>query len=178
MSTEEYNDLFLKCQNKGKYHMFVFDMIGSKNMTRQYRYEAQDKMVKLMDRMYKTIEQIQESTNRKILVFDDDFVTFKSGLPYKGFGFKQEPFLFADTFGFTIYKGSLDKEIIYSIYEYFKSLLQIDFDFHITDGYYETNDWVQGHDKYFRGYCIDLLSNLHKDYNKEVRKALQKQKRI
>ena len=55
-----------------------------------------------------------------------------------------------------------------------KEYLQIPFDFHIADGYYETNNWVEGKDKYFRGYCIDLLSNLHKDYNKEVRKKLKK----
>ena len=49
---------------------------------------------------------------------------------------------------------------------------------HLADGYSETNNYEEGNEKYFRGYCIDLLSNLHKDYNKEVRKALQKQKRI
>ena len=30
MSTFEYNDLYLKCQDTDIYHMFVFDMIGSK----------------------------------------------------------------------------------------------------------------------------------------------------
>lgn len=33
MSTFEYNDLYLKCQNTGKYHVFVFDIISSKKIT-------------------------------------------------------------------------------------------------------------------------------------------------
>jgi len=43
---------------------------------------------------------------------------------------KSEPFLFRDTFGFTIYRDSLDKAIIYNIYEYYKKELNIDFNFH------------------------------------------------
>lgn len=30
MSYEEYNDMFLKCQDTGKYHVFTFDIVGSK----------------------------------------------------------------------------------------------------------------------------------------------------
>lgn len=84
MSTFEYNDLYLLCQDTGKYHMFVFDIINSRNMPSLKRQEAQVKMTKLMTRIYKIIEKIQESTGRQILVFDDDFVTYKSRLPYKG----------------------------------------------------------------------------------------------
>lgn len=163
MSTSEYNDLYLKCQSTGKYHMFVFDMIDSKKMSFDYRREAQDKMIRLMNSIYEHIEYIEKYTNRNILVFDDDFVLYKSGLPYRGFGFKQEPFLFGDTFGFTIYRDSLSREKIYSIYKYYKTELKIDFDFHLADGYYETNDYSKGGVEYFRGYCMDLLSTLHKE---------------
>lgn len=174
MSTFEYNDLYLKCQDTGKYHMFVFDIVESKKMSKEERVIAQSKMIKLMTRIYKTIEKIQETTNRKILVFEEDFVTYESGKDFKGFGLKIEPFLFADTFGFTIYRDSLDKNIIYYIYEYFKKSLDIDFEFHVQNGYYETNDFVEGRYKYFRGYCIDILSNLHK---KETIKSLKKAKK-
>lgn len=162
MSTFEYNDLYLKCQSTGIYHVYIFDIIDSKKMSAQYRNKAQIKMEKLMLKIYKTIENIERTTGRKILVFDSDFVTYKSGLDYRGFGVKKEPFLFGDTFGFTIYRGSLDKDIIYYIYEYYKKELEIDFDFHIADGYYETNNYNEGNTKYFRGYCIDILSTLHK----------------
>ena len=49
MSTHEYNDLYLKCQDNGIYHMFVFDIINSKKMSSKNRYEAQIKMIELMN---------------------------------------------------------------------------------------------------------------------------------
>ena len=56
---------------------------------------------------------------------------------------KQEPFKIGDMFGFTIYRDSLDKDTILSIYEYFKCSLDIDFEYHLADGYYETNNYEE-----------------------------------
>lgn len=174
MSTFEYNDLFLLCQDTGKYHMFVFDIAGSKNMDFSKRRNAQKKMIRLMNTIYQRIEEIQKNSGRQILVFDDDFVTYESGMPYKGMGFKQEPFLFGDCFGFTIYRDTLSKEDVLMIYECCKELVGIDFEFHLADGYYETNDYALGGQKYFRGYCMDILSTFHK---KETIKDLEKMRK-
>ena len=163
MSTFEYNDLYLKCQDTGLYHMYIFDIVGSKKMSFKKRQEAQIKTIDLMNKIYNTLEKIEKINDKRILVFEEDFITYKSGKDYKGFGFKIEPFLFGDTFGFTTYRDSIDNEKIYSIYEYYKKELNIDFEFHIADGYYETNDYGLGNKKYFRGYCMDLLSTLHKE---------------
>ena len=38
MSTSEYNDLFLKCQSIGMYHMFCFDIVGCKKMWAEGKY--------------------------------------------------------------------------------------------------------------------------------------------
>ena len=92
-----------------------------------------------MKKIYRKLQLIEEQTNKKILVFEDDFLPYESKKTYKGFGLKQEPFLFGDTFGFTIYRNSLDKKLVYYIYEETKKELEIDFDFHISDAYYETN---------------------------------------
>ena len=174
MSTYEYNDMFLKCQDTGKYHVFTFDIEGSKKMDNKTRYDAQVKLIKLMKCIYSILEEIQEKTGKNILVLEEGFVSFDSGLPYKGFGMKQEPFLFGDTIGFTMYRDSLDKDIVLGIYEYFRKALDIDFNMHMADGYYETNDYSEGATKYFRGYCIDLLSNIHKKETKEDLKRLRK----
>ena len=63
----------------------------------------------------------------------------------------------------------MDTDFIYYLYEKHKQELGIEFDFHLADGYYETNDYVEGKNKYFRGYCLDLLSTLHK---KETKKEI------
>ena len=94
-----------------------------------------------------------------------------------GFGFKQEPFIFGDLIGFTVYRDMITTEEVIDIFNSCKKTLKIDFEFHISDGYYETNNYIEANDKYFRGYLIDLLSKLHKPHNKEVRKKLIKQKK-
>lgn len=177
MSTSEYNDLFLKCQDTGKYHVFTFDIAGSKKMSKAVRCLAQYKLIKLILLIYSEIREIEMNENKNILVFESDFT--KLGEDRKNvFGYKQEPFLFGDLIGFTVYRDAITRDEVIKIYEKYKKMLNIDFEFHIADGYYETNNYEEGQEKYFRGYCIDLLSNLHKPYNKEVREALQKQKKI
>ena len=163
MSSIEYNDLFLLCQDTGKYHMFTFDIVDSKQMDKETRTDAQYKLINLMKSIYQTLTEIQEKTGNEILVFEDDFVSYNSGINVKGFGMKQEPFLIGDFFGFTVYRDSIDNDTIMHIYEYFKRSLSIEFDIHVADGYYETNDYSLGSSQYFRGYCMDILSNLHKD---------------
>lgn len=172
MSTYEYYDLFLKSQTSGKYHMFVFDIIDSKQMDKKTRQIATEKMIELMLKIYNSIKEIEIKTNKKILVTGIDDI-----LPYEDrnktnrkFGMLFEPFLFADTFGFTIYKNSLPKEKIINIYQKHKNELNIQFNFHINDGYYETNKYEEGNTLFFRGYCIDILSNYHKEYNKILRR--------
>ena len=52
-------------------------------------------------------------------------------------------------------------------------------EFHIADGYYETNDYGEGGTKFFRGYCIQTLETLHKpDVKKEIQRVKRKMKRL
>ena len=175
MSTHEYNDLFLKCQETGIYHVFTFDIKGSKKMTyngNNERLEAQYKIIELAIMMYEIIQKKELKENKKILVFESEFT--KLGEPRLNvFGYKQEPFLFGDLIGFTVYRDTITNDEVIEIFNKCKKALNINFEFHISDGYYETNNYEEGKEKYFRGYLIDLLSNLHKPYNKEVRKKLQ-----
>ena len=180
MSTYEYTDMFIKRQDKGKYHMFAFDIVGSKKLDQNIRRTGQIQMEQLMIKIYNTIKQIEQHSKIKILVMNIDGI-----VPYeerykvnKKFGMLFEPWLFGDTFGFTIYRNSLPKEIILSIYEKYKQELNIPFDFHIADAYYETNKWEEGTELFFRGYCIDILSNYHKESNKTLRKENNKKQNV
>lgn len=170
MSTFEYYDMFRERQDKGKYHMFVFDIVNSKKMDLQTRINATYQMEKLMLNMYNTIKLIEEKENKKILITGiDNIVHYEERQKRdRNFGLLYEPFLFADSFGITIHKNSLSKEKFLSIYQNHKQELNIDFNFHIADGFYETNKWEEGAVLLFRGYCIDILSTSHKDYIKEL----------
>lgn len=176
MSTSEYYDMFIERQNKGIYHMFVFDISGSKKMNFETRRKATAQMQELMYKIYNEIQEIEKHSHKKILLIGIDGI-----VPYEEnykvmhkFGMLFEPFLFADTFGFTIYRNSLTKEKILSIYQKYKHELSITFDFHVADAYYETNKWEEGRDFFFRGYCMDILSNYHKEYNKHLVKRKNK----
>jgi len=174
MSSCEYNDLFLKCQNTGKYQIFIFDIVNSKLMEPSKRKFVQRKLCELAEEMYQRILIIERNTGKQILVFDEDFCYLKDNKKLTGFGLKVEPFLIGDMFGFTIYRDSLDKSIILELFNELKDKFDIVADFHINSGYYETNDYRLGDKLYFRGYCIDLVANLHKEKNKKVLKKLNK----
>lgn len=178
MSTYEYNDLFINCQDTGKYHMFVFDIENSKQMDDQTRMQAQYQIIDLSLTMYKKLQEKEKEENRQILVFEKDFNHFWEEKKYKGFGVKTEPFLYGgDTIGFTIYRDSVSEEEVMSIFEKTKEELGIKFNMHSANGYYETNDYKEGATKYFRGYCVDLLGNIHKEKYSDVRDALSHKKR-
>ena len=50
-------------------------------------------------------------------------------------------------------------------------------EFHIADGYYETNEYGEGGIKFFRGYCLQTLETLHKTrIKKELEKIAKKVK--
>lgn len=112
MSSLEYNDLFKKAQSCGLYHMYVFDIVGSKKMTSKVRSLAQMKLKQLMLNIYADIRQIENTSGCKILVFEKDFVQYSENYTLNGFGMKVEPFIFGDTFGFTIYRDTLNESII------------------------------------------------------------------
>ena len=172
MSTSEYNDLFLKCQSTGMYHVFCFDIVGCKKMWAEGNFYTID-LFRLITLVYNKLHLKEINENKKILVFNDGYV-FLCEKRKNGFGFKEEPFIFGDLVGFTVYKDSITREEVIDIFNECKEIIGIDYEFHYADGYYETDNWLEGQDKYFRGYCIDLLSNLHKPYNERLRKELEK----
>lgn len=175
MSSYEYNDLFFRCQSTGIYHVFTFDIKNSKKMERNVRFDAQKKLIELGLTMYRYIQKKEIEENKKILVFEEDFVHWGE-ISKGGFGIKIEPFIIGDLMGFTVYRNTITNEEIMNIFNISKKILNINFEFNIADGYYETNDWVQACEKYFRSYCIDLLSTLHKPHNQDIKKILNKQK--
>lgn len=68
MSSYEYNDLFLKAQVNGIYHMFVFDVVNSKQMSSDERLLAQKQMENLMLSIYSYIKKLN-NIQKKIYWF-------------------------------------------------------------------------------------------------------------
>lgn len=173
MSSFEYNDLLLKCQSTGKYHVFTFDIKDSKKMDEITRRKAQEKLFDLALLTYKTIEY-KEKKDNKIILLKEGYEHDDRRIPKFGYTYVEpEPIIIGDLMYFTIYRDTLLENEVLEIFEECKKILNVDFEFHCANGYYETNDWCEGNTKYFRGYCIQTLSELHKPYNNKLRKLLK-----
>ena len=175
MSSIEYIDLFMRVQNnkEAKYHLFTFDIVGSTKMSSEHLVEAESILQNIITDVYNILCQKEKAINKKILVFENSFIK-DNDLVITGiheFGLKIEPFKLGDMVGFTIYRNTLSREEIIAIFNMVKEQYKYEYELHYADGYYETNDYSDGSNKLFRGYCIDILSNIHKQsYVKKLKK--------
>lgn len=162
MSYTEYKDLFHKAQNQGRYHMFVFDIKNSRSYWKNTGELAFVEQIskELILKIYKRLEKLQNERNKIILHKNKVFINIDDLHPFGAS--HREPFQFGDMFGFTVIRDSIDKEEIYQIFEEEKTKRNIYWDFHMMDGYYETDNYGEGFDKYYRGYCMQQLEELSK----------------
>ncbi len=170
MAYNEYIDTFLCSQSTGAYHMIVFDIVNSKSINPSERKIIQRKLIELMRLVFNYLSNLEKITGKDILIKDQNFYRLweqKEG----NVGYLMDPILFGDCLGFTIYRDSLDKDSVIEIFNRYKEQLGINVDFHIADGYYETNDYSLGKEKCFRGYCFQILETAHK---RETETALKK----
>lgn len=152
MSYIEYEDMFIKCQKYAPYQLFVWDMKNSRNCIDKDRNA---KLKLLIDLVYLEIKNIEKKSNTKIL---HDPVKERLDL--------ENPFCLFDTIGFSINRDTMDNDEVDFLFNYIKDKLNINYEFHSSNGYYETDDYNLGNKLYFRGYCIANLANKHKE--KEV----------
>lgn len=97
--------------------MFVFNIKNQKKLQSKKYRNIRNRRINA--KIYDEIKNIERKTKKKILVINiNDIVpyVFRYKVERK-FGILSEPFLFADTFRFTIYKDTLIKETILNIYE-------------------------------------------------------------
>jgi len=172
MSSIEYADMFLKVQesNNAPYHMFSFDIKESKKMIPTKRMLAQYDLFTLADLIYEELLKLEKRFNRKILLEKEELNNTTELL-------KDNPFVFGDALVVSIYNGSLSSDEMYSLFDNLKGELNSDYEFNRADALYETNDYSEGATKLYRGYCAQLLMELHKEHYKNVAKKLSKIKR-
>lgn len=156
MSYNEYNDMINRSQNNGLYHMFTFDIKNSRSMNKNELITAEKKLYKIAKDMFIIIKKLEKIMNEKILL--------ESHLCSGQLGFldKQDPICFSDAIGITIYRNSLPDAYINGLFNALKKEYNLDCDIHYADGYYETNEYNKGGYQYYRGYCFQYLTSLHK----------------
>lgn len=105
MASLEYLDLCEKAQSndKAKYQIYVFNIIEFQKMDIISRKKTNIKMMKHMIKLYFAIKRKKSN----ILINDLD----KSSK----FGIQHEPFHYADTLGFNVYRNTISKEKIMAL---------------------------------------------------------------
>jgi hypothetical protein len=175
MSYEEYDDLFEKAQKNGKHHIFVFDVIGSRHITANKNepyYFFQINMEMLLYSVYKRLEKLEEKMNKIILHKSDKLIPFFEKREKANCADILEPFFgLSDIIWFTIIKDSIDSSLVYQIFEEEKERLNINYQFRYADGYYETDDYSEGNNLYYRGWCIRKLEKIARDKEKNKGKG-------
>ena len=144
MAWEEYNDLFYSAQDKGKYHLFIFDIKNSRNGYNPLEIRM------LRNAIFSRLKLIENNLGVDIL-----HIPFKEGRGYRDG-------ILGDVFSIVIYRGTISNDEIYRIFTEEKEKLNIIYEFHYDDGYYETDDWILGNELYYREYGIAFLENRSK----------------
>lgn len=172
MSYLEYDDLFEKAQITGKYMLFCFDVKDSQKILPNSNREIYNKLNSLLYNVYQKIKKIEEIKQIKILHKNNALVSLWNLGKSDGRVDLYEPAIFGDSAYLTVIRDTITPNLVYNIWEEEKEKLKIDYEFHKTYGYYDTDDYNKRGELYFRGYCMIKLEVITKKKTKKKKKIL------
>ena len=180
MAYNEYLDLYFKAQKneKAPYYVVSFDTVNSKNISPDDRKSLQNNIFVITKYVYSKLLEKEKETGKKIIIDDESF--FRPwDIKEDANGNFMDPVIYGDSFQFTVLRDTISKEEIISLVNECSKTLDIKEEFHISDGYYETNEYSDGNKKLFRGYLLQILANLHKEeiQNEFKRSSYEKNRR-
>ena len=175
MAYEEYFDLYLLAQEKkdAPYYMVSFDVINSKSMAKKEIIHLYENINVIVKYVYSKLLESEKKLNKQVVIKDERFFNpwNFSASKWQLNGNFMDPFIFGDCFQFTVLRDTVPKEQIVKWVNECKEKLNMKEEFHIADGYYETNNYNEGRTKFYRGYCMQILETFHK---LQVQKKLKK----
>ena len=165
MSWDEYNDMYERAQLSGQCHLYIFDLKGSKEMSKLEN--IYDNLHNLLYTTYRKIQNLEKERGIKIL-HTSEFLNTKDITKVRGDTMEPVHFM-GDLLVFTTIRCRITSEEIYKIFTETKKELGLEhYQFHFANGYYETDDYTKGDKEYFRGYCIAYLDNKAKNKNELI----------
>lgn len=187
MSYDEYFDIYRNAQqNKCPFRAFCIDVVNSKKVMKQDP-KRQLKMFKLFD--YISLELLKKNKNSQVfrnnknnqlnlvlknINYDKNFIKkyddilkninnlFITNLKQVGDTLLANPMITGDCACYFTNDGTLtDKEFL-SILKIGIEKFDIDFDFHFLSGKYETENYTEGGNKFYKGYVREILEDVSK----------------
>ena len=179
MSYNEYFDLFILAQEnkQSPYYMVSFDVVNSQLLSEEENIQMHKNIEIIMKYVYIKLSESEKKMNCQILIKDKRFFrpweSIHNGILDCNY---MDPWCFGDCFQFTVLRDTINKDKIIMWVKECMEKLNMREEFHVADGYYETNNYEEGKNKFFRGYCIKTLETFHKPQVqkqlKEIRKHL------
>ena len=173
MAFQEYYDLFLLAQEKPNalYYVVSFDTVNSKSLSVDKRTKLTYNIIAITKYVYDKLLMKEKELNKQVVINDERFYTpWDSKELHMTNGNYEDPSILGDFFAFTVLRDTITKEEIIDWVNECKIILKMDEEFHISDGYYETNEYGEGNTKLYRGYCLQILEKIHKQ---EVQEELE-----
>lgn len=183
MSEDRFLRLFMQAQKneQAPYYVVSFDVVNCKSLTDDENYVMHIYIDIIMKYVYKKLLESEKVLNKQVVVKEERWIRGWKEIPIPNpipmlentivptpalveyrMSFTKDPYVFGDCFQFTVLRDTVSKDqIVEWVYEC-KKMLNMNHEFHIADGYYETNEYEEGNTKLYRGYCLQILEKYHK----------------
>lgn len=167
MSYTEYYDLFKKAQqNKdAKYKCFVFDLVGSKTMDENKRYDAQVKSIHTLNALAKDLKMLEFQHNKKIVLNEPPiFISNNVASPKnKLLAFLSNPTIInGDCFVVYCY-NDIDAKVVKELFLKECKNNNNEYAYNFAEGNFETLDIEERNKKYWVGYVAQQLSTIKQE---------------
>ena len=152
MSYSEYFDMFFDRQEKDcKYRAFTFDVVHSREQ--ELYLKDKPRFFMLIDCVYSLLEKEELSSQMPILLKDKFNKRYSFGMGVQN-GNEINPMILGDMMTFFVYNQSISSERMLELFIDGLRKLGIDYPFHFNTGVYETNNYIEGGSKLFKGYIF------------------------
>ena len=159
MSYDEYFDLYKQAQQKDcPYRAFMFDVANCKTNPK-YREKYFD-VIKLF---LQKIKQQEILTDTKILRYNsNNMPIFESA---GDDGRKFNPMILGDMFTVFVENGSISTQKLLALFAETCKQLDYNYKFHFATCMYESDSYIQGGTKLYKGYVPQILEKISKTNN-------------
>ena len=160
MSYDEYFDLFKQAQAKQcPYRAFMFDVANCKQNP-----EYREKYFDVIQLFLQKIKQQEQILGTKILRNNSNNLPLFENMPQLD-GRKCNPMILGDMFTVFVENGSISTEKIKTLFAESCKQLDYNYKFHFATCVYETDSYIEGGTKLYKGYVPQLLEKTSKTNN-------------
>lgn len=180
MAYDDYLKLFVHAQKNPNALYYVVSFGLANTPSENERIFLDSNILIIVKYVYKKILDKEVELKRQIMLKDKRLLKPWNPESNKCNEDFIEPRINGDSFSFTVLNNTVSREEIVSWVNECVRMLNMNYSFKVSDGYYETNEYEERDNKLYRGDCIQILDNYHKLHIQRklnrIRKKLDKER--